>query len=197
MHAYCYRHVFNAILCEHFAYICLDIVWDRSNYHRVLGRVSHDTNTEILTLLREDRTTSLVKSTPKCYQLEKKEDEPLISAHQDSQCIQSPRAEKRLYKSAFIGSISVSTASDNNSVTATILPPRWLSGLTWGFTVSRSLQQFNMRYYNIRSNDSSIFMCVKSKDLAGMLGLFQNRHASPFDRDEDGLSLLHVSIETP
>ena len=40
-------------------------------------------------------------------------------------------------------------------------------------------------------------MRVKSKDMSGMLHLFQNRCASPFDRDEDGLTLLHVSIETP
>jgi hypothetical protein len=34
-------------------------------------------------------------------------------------------------------------------------------------------------------------------DFPGMLHLFDNHQASPFDRDEDGQSLLHVSIRNP
>jgi len=120
-----------------------------------------------------------------------------IATYRSSHDTQSLRAKKRLYKSSIIGTISISTTSDNSSFVATAIPPPWLRSLAWSLTVSRQLQQFNIRYYNIRPNTSDVFMRVKSNDLSGMLHLFQNRCASPFDRDEDGLTLLHVSIETP
>jgi len=172
----------------------------QTNYHRALGRVSHDKTDDILTLLLEDRSIRLASPIQKknCQSTTRNDDELLIATHtrssHDTRSLRGAK-KKRLYKSsAIIGTISISTTSDNSSFVAIAVPPPWLrSLLAWSLTVSHHLQQFNIRYYNTRPNTSDIFTRVKSKDLSGMLHLFQNRCASPFDRDEDGLTLLHVS----
>ncbi|KAK3346549.1 hypothetical protein B0T25DRAFT_552263 [Lasiosphaeria hispida] len=156
-------------------------------YSIALGRVSHDKIDGIFTLLQEDRTIRLAKPT---------QNEPPDAPQKSLHYTRSPRAKKRLYKSALIGTISISTTLDSSLFVATAIPPPWLRSLAWSLTVSRHLQQFNMRYYNNRPNNSDIFMRVKSKDLAGMLHHFQNRSASPFDRDERGLTLLHYAAST-
>lgn len=77
--------------------------------------------------------------------------------------------------------------------------PKWLSTRGWSIKFRNDpngLRQFNFRRYNIRPSDSEIFLTVGKGDLDGMLRLFQSRNATPFDRDEQGLSLLHVSYAT-
>lgn len=49
--------------------------------------------------------------------------------------------------------------------------------------------------YNIVCADSPIFESVYYDDIEGMLQLFQQGRASPFDMDEFGTTLLDVSFE--
>jgi hypothetical protein len=51
---------------------------------------------------------------------------------------------------------------------------------------------FSIQIYNIRSSDSAIFELAGSGDVVGMQRLFVTGAASPFDRDENGLTLLDV-----
>jgi hypothetical protein len=46
--------------------------------------------------------------------------------------------------------------------------------------------------YNVVSYESDIIQRIQKGDRAGVLELFGNRKASPFDKDEYGHSLLYV-----
>jgi len=98
----------------------------------------------------------------------------------------------RYYVSTIFGSLSISVSSKYASLVVTLHPPLWLIGIAWGVTARRSLQQLSLRYYNVRARKSSVFDCVRKNDISGLLQQFTDKAASPFDRDEEGLSLLHV-----
>ena len=74
--------------------------------------------------------------------------------------------------------------------------PSWLSSIAWDFEMvvtSSNLRQFNLRQYHHRYSQCEVFSLIRDGDLAGLRTMFLRRDASPFDRDEKGLSLLHVS----
>jgi hypothetical protein len=49
----------------------------------------------------------------------------------------------------------------------------------------------------MRPNSSLVFDYVRNGNISGLLRSFQNSEASPFDHDEYGRSLLHVSVLSP
>lgn len=110
------------------------------------------------------------------------------------------RVWRKFSIATILGTLSVLYSIDGNGFGLIFLSPKWLAhaayevewrGAHFGPT------QITLRLYNTRPNDSLIFKCLKMGDFLGMLHLFSNHQASPFDRDEDGQSLLHVSIRSP
>ncbi|KAH7109963.1 hypothetical protein EDB81DRAFT_769023 [Dactylonectria macrodidyma] len=74
--------------------------------------------------------------------------------------------------------------------------PKWFLTTTWTFTYHYGpniLNQFRFRNYNVRASGSKIFLVVESGDLDEMFQLFDNGVATPFDRNEQGYSLLHCA----
>jgi len=63
---------------------------------------------------------------------------------------------------------------------------------TWDveFCRSRSGWNVNLRIYNIIPSGSLVFELAGEGDVRGLLDLFAEGQASPFDVDEDGGSLL-------
>ncbi|KAH6967893.1 hypothetical protein BKA56DRAFT_622758 [Ilyonectria sp. MPI-CAGE-AT-0026] len=85
---------------------------------------------------------------------------------------------------------------DEGWVSFSIQCPKWLSTVACNVAYHNDLsglRQFNFRCYNIRSSRSDVFLAVGRGDLNGMLQLFESRDGSPFDRDEEGYSLLHCA----
>lgn len=95
------------------------------------------------------------------------------------------------------GTLLVGSSINNNGFRLIFQFPKWLAQTAYEleYKVARSsLRQVTTRHYNIRPNDSPIFKCLRMGDFPGMLHIFKHRRASPFDRDQDGQSLLHVSV---
>ncbi|KAK8129038.1 hypothetical protein PG984_010146 [Apiospora sp. TS-2023a] len=76
--------------------------------------------------------------------------------------------------------------------------PWWLAGLASSFTFHmstyRSGWDVQLRLYSERSQNDSVFFMALEGDEAGLRSLFEQRQASPFDRDENGWTLLHYSL---
>lgn len=77
--------------------------------------------------------------------------------------------------------------------------PKWLFG------ISRTVElyecratagwNFNIQVYNVIPSESPIFEMAGVGDIDGIRQLFSTGNASPFDRDENGLTVLDVRLE--
>lgn len=65
----------------------------------------------------------------------------------------------------------------------------------WDLVMTKSYGgwEFSLRPLNIRPNDSLVFDYATNGNVSGLLKMFSSGEASPFDHDEAGRSLLHVS----
>ncbi|KAK4061481.1 uncharacterized protein Triagg1_10338 [Trichoderma aggressivum f. europaeum] len=75
--------------------------------------------------------------------------------------------------------------------------PKWLSTSVYEFMSEPAIAgwTYTYRVYNIIPNDSEIIKKINSGDLIGVREMFNNRDASPFDRNAAGGSLLYVCLE--
>lgn len=73
--------------------------------------------------------------------------------------------------------------------------PEWISNTIWQFEIRRSITGLNvmLRTYGVVPWDAPVFVACGLGDAAEMQRLFDNRLASPFDRDADGCDLWQVS----
>ena len=75
--------------------------------------------------------------------------------------------------------------------------PLWLAQTAWSLQLARASAGFNiaLRSYPIVElvGKESSFIYVRNGDMGGLLRLFRENKASPFDRDPRGKTLLHVS----
>lgn len=110
----------------------------------------------------------------------------------------TPRVCRKFSVATPLGTLSVRSSIDGNGFGLMFRSPKWLAraayDVEWRGALS-SLAQINIRLYNLRPNDSPIFERLKMGDFKGVTQLLDNGQASLFDRDEDGQSLLHVSIQ--
>ena len=90
------------------------------------------------------------------------------------------------------------TLDPRKHLVARFQTPRWL------FFTGRALEvcglkspsgwNFSIQLYNIVPSGSKVFERAAFGDVAGLQDLFDSKEASPFDRDENGLTVLDVSI---
>lgn len=76
-------------------------------------------------------------------------------------------------------------------------PPLWLAGwmFAWDLNVRRSYAGWdvNLRIYSIRPRGLECFQAVQRGDITQLKKLLITREMTPFDRDDLGRTLLHVS----
>jgi hypothetical protein len=102
------------------------------------------------------------------------------------------------YIPSWTGRFSMASTSTKGAWQAYLQLPDWLSPSIHTFQSypTRSGWSFNYRVYNVVAPDSEIIMRIQNGDKNGVLELFDNRQASPFDKDADGASLLYVSLRS-
>lgn len=72
--------------------------------------------------------------------------------------------------------------------------PSWIAATRFEFLSNPTASGWNYQYrvYNIISPTSEIINRVRKGDIKGVRELFDTGKASPFDKDDEGNSLLHV-----
>ncbi|KAI5462146.1 hypothetical protein BGZ63DRAFT_206122 [Mariannaea sp. PMI_226] len=99
----------------------------------------------------------------------------------------------RSYAPSKLGRFALASRSSTGAWKAYLQWPSWLSQSVFEFDSRPSLAgwTYSYRIYNVIPYKSEIMRRVQAGDKPGVLELFRTRQASPFDRDEDGSSLLH------
>ncbi|KAK8081169.1 hypothetical protein PG997_008987 [Apiospora hydei] len=81
---------------------------------------------------------------------------------------------------------------------AAFRPPLWLAGLVSSFSLHMSIfrSSWDVRFcmYSERPRNDLIFRLVRRGNVKGLRSLFDQRKASPFDRDDRGWTLLHYAL---
>ncbi|KAK8878802.1 ankyrin repeat-containing protein [Apiospora arundinis] len=106
------------------------------------------------------------------------------------------RIIKTWYPCSSLGALSIHT--DPNDFYLEFKPPLWLAGLASSFSLYmskyRSEWDVQFRLYSERPNADPVFCTAHDGDIAGLQSMFDQRTASPFDRDEGGWTLLHYTL---
>ncbi|KAJ3495467.1 hypothetical protein NLG97_g3376 [Lecanicillium saksenae] len=76
-------------------------------------------------------------------------------------------------------------------------PPNWLTRKSWSILYSVSSFGFNinLRAHSVIPHTSLVVQCAELGDVQGLLALFNNGLASPFDVDEYGRGLLEIAMQ--
>ncbi|KAJ4004321.1 hypothetical protein NW766_011625 [Fusarium irregulare] len=128
-----------------------------------------------------------------CYEVEKvvKVDQKRLSA------ISRYTAKlNKIYTPSKLGRFAMAYTTASGAWQAYVQWPSWLSSSVYEVQSSPTGcgWMYSYRVYNIVSSDSDIIKRIEKGDKAGVLDLFNKRQASPFDKDENGHSLLYKSI---
>lgn len=85
---------------------------------------------------------------------------------------------------------------DMYKYTVSLRMPVWLINRIWEIQGMRARKgwTFTISSYNIVPSDSLVLQHARLGNLQGLQDLFSKNLASPFDRNEYGLTVLHVSI---
>ncbi|KAF9770542.1 hypothetical protein IL306_011893 [Fusarium sp. DS 682] len=99
----------------------------------------------------------------------------------------------KIYTPSKLGRFAMAYATSTGAWQAYIQWPSWLSSSVYELqsTPTGCGWTYNYRVYNIVSRKSDIIKKITNGDKAGVLELFGTRQASPFDKDENGRSLLY------
>lgn len=75
-------------------------------------------------------------------------------------------------------------------------PPSWLTRKAWDLLALNSYSgfKFRLRAYSIVPPNAPIFQYASAGNISGLLGLFDQGLGSPFDRNDRGETLLHVTL---
>jgi hypothetical protein len=84
----------------------------------------------------------------------------------------------------------------NLKLKALFQTPKWLFGVSRAIEICESRAAsgwiFNIQTFNVVSVNSPIMKMARIGDVVGIQQLFSTRQASPFDRDEQGRTVLDV-----
>lgn len=100
----------------------------------------------------------------------------------------------KMYAPSKLGRFAMAYTTATGAWQAYVQWPSWLSSSVYELqsAPTGSGWMYTYRVYNIISSNSEIIQRIKEGDKAGVLELFNKRQASPFDKDENGYSLLYV-----
>ncbi|KAF5985589.1 hypothetical protein FBULB1_2798 [Fusarium bulbicola] len=114
----------------------------------------------------------------------------------ESQLTRIPKDNAKLnkrYTASRFGRFTMAYATTTGAWQAYLQLPSWLSSSVYELqsTPTGCGWTYNFRVYNVVPYKSDIIQRILNGDRAGVLELFRNRKASPFDKDEYGHSLLY------
>ncbi|KAF4449123.1 hypothetical protein F53441_7519 [Fusarium austroafricanum] len=122
-----------------------------------------------------------------CLEIEKRENDQLSpTLKSDIQC-------SKIYTPSKWGRFAMGYTTATGAWQAYFQWPSWLSTSVCELqsTPTGCGWTYNYRVYNIVSSKSDVIKRITEGDKAGVLELFEKRQASPFDKDENGCSLLY------
>lgn len=125
-----------------------------------------------------------------------------VKAIEHNRLLPGSNRDERLrntYTPSRLGRFAMAYTTSTGAWQAYIQWPSWLSASVYELQSSPSLGgwSYNYRVYNIISPNSEIIQKIIKGDKNGVLELFNTRKASPFDKDDEGHSLLYVSHHLP
>ncbi|KAF5719052.1 hypothetical protein FMUND_4841 [Fusarium mundagurra] len=152
-----------------------------------------------------NQLTKALKNHGESSQYEKKplieaqtERKPLydVTAIDEGQLSRKPKDDakpNKNYTASRFGRFVMAYATTTGAWQAYLQLPSWLSSSVYELqsTPTGYGWTYNYRVYNVVSSKSDIIQRIQEGDRAGVLELFGNRKASPFDKDESGYSLLY------
>lgn len=102
----------------------------------------------------------------------------------------------QVLKVGIVSSYRLIKVTDQNEKvrTSRLKLPGWITETIWDFQAYRAYNgwKVSLRPWNTRPSDTPIFTYAENGMLREMLEAFRDNLASPWDRDEDGETLLHV-----
>lgn len=109
-----------------------------------------------------------------------------------------PQAKSHQQKMVGLQAIgSVVIQSSPQGLSAQVVPPWWLAGLmfAWSVQLNRSYSgwKLQLRSFTVRPWHHPVFKAARTNDVASLQEMFSNKTASPLDVAEDGNTILHVS----
>ncbi|KAF5233310.1 hypothetical protein FANTH_12596 [Fusarium anthophilum] len=118
----------------------------------------------------------------------------------ESQLTRIPKDNAKVnkkYTASRFGRFTMAYATTTGAWQAYLQLPSWLSSSVYELqsTPTGYGWTYNYRVYNVVSYESDIIQRIQKGDRAGVLELFGNRKASPFDKDENGHSLLYHAAQ--
>ncbi|CEI64675.1 hypothetical protein FVEN_g3188 [Fusarium venenatum] len=103
----------------------------------------------------------------------------------------------KIYAPSKLGRFAISYTTATGAWQAYVQWPSWLSSSVYELQSAPTGcgWMYTYRVYNIISSNSDIVQRIKEGDKAGVLELFNRRQASPYDKDENGYSLLYYAAD--
>lgn len=143
-------------------------------------------------------TTHLAIEAKDGSEKKQKQDGALVKKNQTTTLAPTESKLVRTYSPSKLGRFALAYTTATGAWQAYIQWPSWLSQSVCEIQSSPTLcgWTYNYRMYNIVSTKSEIIQKIRVGDKAGVLELFNSRQASPFDKDQNGQSLLFVGWST-
>jgi hypothetical protein len=122
----------------------------------------------------------------------------LVSAVISSQGVAAENAQNTIAIARNVSQVSQRSVFEDKRLFL-MTTPEWISSTIWQFEMRRSITGLNfmLRTYGVVPWDALILEACRSGDTVTIQWLFDNKLASPFDRDVDGRTLWQVSLREP
>ncbi|KAJ4169308.1 hypothetical protein NW754_016342 [Fusarium falciforme] len=169
------------------------MAWDMAVAKRTRDLMFSRATTEIHTRYQVAQpTTQLAIEAKDGSKQKQKQDGAAAKKNQTTSLAPNESKLVRTYSPSKLGRFALAYTTATGAWQAYIQWPSWLSQSVCEIQSSPTLcgWTYNYRMYNIVSPKSEIIQKIRIGDKAGVLELFNSRQASPFDKDQNGQSLL-------
>ncbi|KAI1031377.1 hypothetical protein LB504_000519 [Fusarium proliferatum] len=157
--------------------------------------------TQLTKTLKDHCGSSKFEKSPQIEAQKQDESRCNVTEIDESQLSRIPKHGSKLnkiYTPSKFGRLAMAYATTTGAWQAYLQLPSWLSSSVHELqsTPTGCGWTYNYRVYNVVSSKSEVIQRIEEGDRAGVLELFRNRKASPFDKDEMGQSLLYYAAES-
>ncbi|KAI8688745.1 hypothetical protein NCS55_00129100 [Fusarium keratoplasticum] len=172
------------------------MAWDMAVAKRTRDLVFSRVTTEVRTHVQMAQPTTQLAIEAK-EESKRDQDEVGVKKKQITTLTQADSKLARRYSPSKLGRLALAYTTTTGAWQAYIQWPSWLSQSVCEIQSSPTLGgwTYNYRMYNIISSKSEIIKKIKVGDKDGVLELFNSRKASPFDKDDEGNSLLYYAAD--